>query len=144
MDKDTFLVIGNKAIAIEDIAAKFGADPTLYPSVIFCKRIGDGVLRASAVLGETDYPSIDVDLALDDGRLIPLSVTEQPENEPVTTYVYGCNDEYVAYLHHDTRTLDEMKDDPRPTRITISGDPNEIVEIARENRYTRDVADEEG
>lgn len=143
MDKDTFLVIGDQAISIEDIAAKFGADLTLYPYVVFCKRIGAGVLRASAVPGKTDYPSIDVDLALDNGRLVPISITEQPENESVTTYVYGSGDEYVAYIRHDTRTLDEMEAGPRPTRVTVSGNPNEIVEIARENPYWRNAVNKE-
>lgn len=139
MGKDTFLVIGDQTIAIEDIAAKFGANFTRYPTAILCKRIGAGVLKARAVLGETDSPSIDVSLALDSGRLVPISFTEQPameEPKQVTTYVYGNNDEYVAYIHHDTREEDEIENDPRQTCVTVSGDPGEVVEIVRENQYS--------
>jgi len=138
MHADCYLDLGGRAISIEEIVAKFGIKD--ISDVTLCRRVGAGTLKASVDTCNTDFPSIEVDLMKDDGDFVPVSITvQQPKDEPLTTYLYGRNREYVAYLRHDTRPCTEVEDSPRPTRVTVSGNPDEIVEIARENPYTRDV-----
>lgn len=136
----TYLEINDVRLSIEEIAEKFGiTDKVVRPAL--CQEVPAGTLRAIADDNEP-FRGIDLELALPkeaDTLSILLARAEQPdpdgEAEKPTVYLYGRGDEYVAFMPVDTRPDSEMEEEPEDTRITVSGDPGDEVQVFAENQY---------
>lgn len=139
---ETYIKINNTKISLEDIAARFGILGSINKAAV-CQEIPAGTLVATATGMITDpNPAIDVDLVLpEEAESCPIGIAhvEQPypdcKPEKVTAYLYGRGDEYIAYMHVDTRPDAEEEEDPIPPNITLSGNPGEVVQFAMENGY---------
>lgn len=141
---ETYIKINNTKISLEDIAAKFGIPGPINKAAV-CQEVSAGTLVATATGLMTDpYPAIDVELVLPEkAESCPIGIAhvEQPypdgEPEDVTAYLYGRGDEYIAYVHVDTRPDAEEEEDPFPPNITLSGNPGEVVRFSTENVYVQ-------
>ena len=141
---ETYIKINNTKISLEDIAAKFGITVPINKAAV-CQEVPAGTLVATATGLITDpSPAIDVDLVLPEkADSLPIVIThiEQPypdgKPETVTAFLYGRGDDYIAYMHVDTRPDAEEEEDPIPPNITISGNPGEVVRFSTENGYVQ-------
>lgn len=139
---ETYIKINNTKISLEDIAAKFGIKESINKAAV-CQKVPAGTLVATATGLMTDpYPAIDVELVLPEkAESCPIDIAhvEQPypdgEPEDVTAYLYGRGNEYIAYMHVDSRPDAEEEEDPIPPNITLSGNPGEVVQLTMENGY---------
>lgn len=136
--------INDVEIPLEEIAAKFGITGPINKASI-CQEVSAGTLVATATGLMTDpYPAIDVNLVLpEEAKSIPFTIAhiEQPypdgKPEKVTAYLYGRGDDYIAYMHVDTRPDAEEEKNPIPPNITVSGNPGEVVRFSMENDYVQ-------
>lgn len=139
---ETYIKINNTKIPLRTIVTELGIHGVIE-SLAVCQEVPAGTLVATATGLMTDpYPAIDVDLVLPeeaDSCPIGIAHVEQPypdgKPEGVTAYLYGRGDDYIAYMHVDTRPDAEEEEGPIPPNITISGNPGEVVRFSTENGY---------
>ena len=139
---ETYIKINDTKIPLWAIVAELGIHGVIE-SVAVCQEVPAGTLVATATGLMTDpYPAIDVELVLPEkAESCPIGIAhvEQPypdgEPEDVTAYLYGRGNEYIAYMHVDSRPDAEEEEDPIPPNITLSGNPGEVVQLTMENGY---------
>lgn len=136
---NTYIQLNDKIVSIEEIAKMAGIKKV--ECCTLCKKVKSGTISAVTYIHDEDFPGIDIQFSFPkEHNSCPalLAHTEQPKDEDyVRTYIYdrACDD-YIGYTTMDPRTDDELdKDVSLQPSVTISGNPNGIVLIHRENPY---------
>ena len=129
----TYLRIGGRQIGIAELAKMLGL-----------QDIPSGTLVASAEPESGGrYPYIDVDFirAEMDSLSIPVFRAEQPvseeEDRHVRGYLYGREDEYVAYMDVDTRSDAQVDDEGvvEPVIVASGVRAGSRTIVKQENQY---------
>ena len=138
----TYLRIGGHQIGIAELAKMLGLKDT--GKVELCQDIPSGTLVASAEPESGGrYPYIDVDFirAEMDSLSIPVFRAEQPvseeEDRHVRGYLYGREDEYVAYMDVDTRSDAQVDDEGvvEPVIVASGVRAGSRTIVKQENQY---------